>query len=71
MKDCSQSAQNWKIKASSRQSPLCSACKLDFHAYIYMMYVGTKRMNQILEVRVVMPYHMFDWEHRDHKANKV
>ena len=36
-----------------------------------MMYVGTKRMNQILEVCVVMPYHMFDWEHRDHKANEV
>ena len=68
-------ARNWlRVGRSMHQADralLCSACKSDFHAYIYMMYVGIKRMNQILEVRVVMPYHMFDWEHRDHKADEV
>ena len=58
MKDCSQSAQNWKINNVDRALYVMQASQISMH--IYTMYVGTKRMSQILEVRVVMPYHMFD-----------
>ena len=38
------------------------------YIYIYTTYIGTEGMNQVLEVCAIMPYHMFDW---DHKADGI